>query len=324
MSIRIAVPVLLCVAAAASPLRAENLQVHAEPNVRIFVDGRFRGVTTAADRGLFVRGLEPGQHQVHAVKDGFETQVVVVTLEEGDAAASVDIPARWIPRAGQAAAARPARAPHRRPPHAGQPGSLAGPARPKLVQLGPVMAGSLAFGRLAGGYGSLEGGLYMLFRPWRFLDFGFKLGVGHLNLDHTNELTHVSGTDTYEISEKIRHLDFVAADLLLRGLVPLGSTMSLAAGTNLGLGQPLTCTAHSSGDGNADTEALAFYKFGFFFGPEFYLGRTFTLGFLVGCEFLALAFDQDFRFDVGYSTSESIRGVNTHVFVRLHIGFRFG
>ncbi|MBI4843838.1 MAG: SUMF1/EgtB/PvdO family nonheme iron enzyme [Nitrospirae bacterium] len=48
-----------------------DLQVTCEPDVRIFIDNVFKGITNADDNGLFIEGLAPGGHTLKAVKTNY-------------------------------------------------------------------------------------------------------------------------------------------------------------------------------------------------------------------------------------------------------------
>jgi len=57
-----------------------DVQVLCEPGVAIFVDGKYWGVTTADEAGLFIEGLSPGAHSIKAEKRGFQTYADTVIV----------------------------------------------------------------------------------------------------------------------------------------------------------------------------------------------------------------------------------------------------
>jgi formylglycine-generating enzyme required for sulfatase activity len=59
------------------------IQVKAPPGIHIFLDGDFKGVTSADLGGLILQDLSPGRHELRAVKKGFAAQNTQVALRPG-------------------------------------------------------------------------------------------------------------------------------------------------------------------------------------------------------------------------------------------------
>ena len=59
------------------------IQVTVEPGVQVFLDGSFKGVSTAEQGGLILSGVTPGRHQLKVVKEGFQPQEDTVVAAEG-------------------------------------------------------------------------------------------------------------------------------------------------------------------------------------------------------------------------------------------------
>ncbi|TAN41013.1 MAG: PEGA domain-containing protein [Nitrospirae bacterium] len=59
-----------------------DLQVTCESGVKIYVDGKYKGTTNAADGGLAIDNLAPGQHTLKAVKQGYEPFIKNFNIQE--------------------------------------------------------------------------------------------------------------------------------------------------------------------------------------------------------------------------------------------------
>lgn len=62
---------------------AGDLQITAEPGVRIWLDDQFKGKTTADDMGMFIEKLQSGTHEVKAAKEGFKPIIQKITIKDG-------------------------------------------------------------------------------------------------------------------------------------------------------------------------------------------------------------------------------------------------
>ena len=65
----------------ADPQPAGNLHVTSSPGLRVYVDDRFVGLTTAEHGGLQVTALSAGKHQVRVEKTGFQSQRFMVVIQ---------------------------------------------------------------------------------------------------------------------------------------------------------------------------------------------------------------------------------------------------
>ena len=85
--LRLPLPMLLGFLLAMAPyLRAQPAPGHiqvviAEPGVRVFLDGMFKGVTTAEEGGKILENVPVGQHTIRVVKEGFNPQEAPVRIE---------------------------------------------------------------------------------------------------------------------------------------------------------------------------------------------------------------------------------------------------
>ncbi len=61
-----------------------DVQVTAPPGMRIYVDGRFKGVTTAQEDGKYLRHLPTGRHTIRAEKSGFLAKFFEVLVRPGE------------------------------------------------------------------------------------------------------------------------------------------------------------------------------------------------------------------------------------------------
>jgi len=59
---------------------AGDIQVSCEPGLRVYLDGRLVGTSSAKDDGLFLAGVPEGKHTVRLEKDGFAPQVFAVEV----------------------------------------------------------------------------------------------------------------------------------------------------------------------------------------------------------------------------------------------------
>lgn len=67
----------------AEPSPAGTLHVISAPGQRVYVDGKFAGLTISDPAGLEVRGLSTGEHRVLIVTRGFRSKRFVVTIQPG-------------------------------------------------------------------------------------------------------------------------------------------------------------------------------------------------------------------------------------------------
>jgi len=67
-----------------SPVSATgDLQITCEPNVRIYLNGKFKRETTSEENGMFIEGLAPRQYTIRAVKQGFKPFTKIVRVQNG-------------------------------------------------------------------------------------------------------------------------------------------------------------------------------------------------------------------------------------------------
>lgn len=59
------------------------IQVDCEPDVIVFMDGEFRGITKADFNGLIIQDVPVGKHKLRAVKEGFASQEADVFVDGG-------------------------------------------------------------------------------------------------------------------------------------------------------------------------------------------------------------------------------------------------
>jgi len=64
----------------AAPLFAGDIQVLCEPGLRIYLDGEFKGLSTAKEDGLYLTDVTNGQHRLWVEKDGFLSQSFAVDI----------------------------------------------------------------------------------------------------------------------------------------------------------------------------------------------------------------------------------------------------
>ncbi len=69
-----------------APAAAEDLQVVAEPGLKVWLNGRYRGVTTLDEGGRFFEGLPPGHFVVKVEKSGRPPQIREGSLRRGSTA----------------------------------------------------------------------------------------------------------------------------------------------------------------------------------------------------------------------------------------------
>jgi PEGA domain len=67
----------------ADPPPTGNLHVSFSPGLRVYVDNKFVGVTTAEQAGLLLPALVVGEHQVRVEKAGFQSKRFVVVIQAG-------------------------------------------------------------------------------------------------------------------------------------------------------------------------------------------------------------------------------------------------
>ncbi|MFC1792629.1 SUMF1/EgtB/PvdO family nonheme iron enzyme [Planctomycetota bacterium] len=59
------------------------IQIKCAPGVQIFLDSDLQGVTNEDMGGLIIQNVKPGQHQIKAIKPGFQPQVSTITVNAG-------------------------------------------------------------------------------------------------------------------------------------------------------------------------------------------------------------------------------------------------
>lgn len=73
----------LLVAALAPALSfAGDVQVSCEPGLRVYLDGKLAGTSTAREDGLFLSGVSRGVHTIRVEKDGFVPQSFEVSVDK--------------------------------------------------------------------------------------------------------------------------------------------------------------------------------------------------------------------------------------------------
>jgi TonB family protein len=60
------------------------IQVVAEPGVSVFLDGTFKGKTSADFNGLILEEITPGEHLIKVVKEGFVSQEDLIRIKVGE------------------------------------------------------------------------------------------------------------------------------------------------------------------------------------------------------------------------------------------------
>lgn len=60
------------------------IQVVAEPGVSVFLDGTFKGKTSADINGLILEDITPGEHLIKVVKEGFVSQEDLIRIKVGE------------------------------------------------------------------------------------------------------------------------------------------------------------------------------------------------------------------------------------------------
>jgi hypothetical protein len=95
---------LLAVSASAASFAAD-IQVSCEPGVRVYLDGKPVGTSSAKDDGLFLPNVRGGTHVVRVEKDGFVPQEFKVAVEKLPVEVKV---AAFVPLPPDRAASEPA------------------------------------------------------------------------------------------------------------------------------------------------------------------------------------------------------------------------
>jgi len=62
---------LMVAIALSGPCSAGHIQIKCEPEIQIFLDGQYKGVSSADAGGLILQNIPPGTHRLRAVKSGF-------------------------------------------------------------------------------------------------------------------------------------------------------------------------------------------------------------------------------------------------------------
>jgi PEGA domain/Putative MetA-pathway of phenol degradation len=65
------------------PLPTGNLHVSSSPGLRVYVDNKFVGLTTADQAGLQLPALPAGEHQIRVEKAGYQSKRFVVVIQAG-------------------------------------------------------------------------------------------------------------------------------------------------------------------------------------------------------------------------------------------------
>lgn len=68
----------------ATSMAQSYIQIVSEPDVKVFVDGKFKGITNVDLGGFIVEGLQAGNYSIKLVKDDFIPQVGNVKVNYGD------------------------------------------------------------------------------------------------------------------------------------------------------------------------------------------------------------------------------------------------
>lgn len=90
--------VLALLLAAPALLSAGDIQILCEPGVRVLLDGRPVGISTAREDGLFLVNVPPGTRTLHLEKDGFLAQVFRVEVPDHPIEITA---AEWVPAPAQ-------------------------------------------------------------------------------------------------------------------------------------------------------------------------------------------------------------------------------
>jgi uncharacterized protein (TIGR02145 family) len=61
-----------------------NIQVVAEPDISIFLDGQFKGKTNSEMGGLIIENINAGQYTIKAVKEGFIPKEEIINVKWGE------------------------------------------------------------------------------------------------------------------------------------------------------------------------------------------------------------------------------------------------
>lgn len=92
------VGLLAMLLAAPTLLVAGDIQIFCEPGVRVLLDGRPTGVSSAREDGLFLVNVPPGTRTLHLEKDGFLAQVFRVEVPDHPIEITA---AEWVPAPAQ-------------------------------------------------------------------------------------------------------------------------------------------------------------------------------------------------------------------------------
>jgi len=78
--------ILALIISFSSIIQAQNsyIQVVAEPGISVFLDGQFKGKTTANLEGLIIENLSAGTYTIKVVKEGSTPQEETVAIEDGE------------------------------------------------------------------------------------------------------------------------------------------------------------------------------------------------------------------------------------------------
>lgn len=64
--------------------QSTHIQVVAEPDISVFLDGIFKGRTTMEFNGAIIENIEPGSHLIKVVKEGYNPQEEVINVKKGE------------------------------------------------------------------------------------------------------------------------------------------------------------------------------------------------------------------------------------------------
>ena len=64
--------------------QVSHIQVVAEAGISIFLDTQFRGVTSSDFGGLIIQNVNPGQHTIKVIKEGYIPQEEIINVKTGE------------------------------------------------------------------------------------------------------------------------------------------------------------------------------------------------------------------------------------------------
>lgn len=299
--------------------RPASVQITCEPGVRIFIDGRFQGLTSANSNGLFVTDLPPGRHRIEAVKEGFQKYVLSLDIRGDESAREIRIPEAWVPLSST---------PSRRPRAAATPrqGFLL-----RRFQLGLLLGGAVSSDEMFQGLGKAQGGLFFHFRPVSYVDAGIHVGVDWIPFDKRGFVEEASGSEYLRLD--LESTGAISAMASARGFLPVSRVVGPYGGLRLGFLQPIghIGTDYMSQDGGSpigevarDVSLSTAFTCDVFLGVEFYFRSVFCLALEAGLDFSRYRISATYDNYGSLSGTKSFDAIFWEAFLQVRIGFRFG